>query len=123
MLLEAPLVKLACPAVRDMVQEAGGAVDIPFDGPDVEVVCSCVASCVGSCIESLETALSRCTVSQLLMAATLGDYLGSDEMVAAAGTLLAARLRLAPPEYIAAMCDIPFPSGMDLTWLDNCCED
>ena len=118
MLLEAPLVELACPAVREMVREAGGAVDIPFDGPDVEAVCLCV----GSCLESLETALSDCTVSQLLMAATLGDYLGSDEMVGAAGTLLAARLRLAPPEYIAAMCDLPFPSGMDLTWLDNCAD-
>jgi hypothetical protein len=122
MLLEAPLVDLACPAVREMVREAGGAFDIPFDGPDVEAVCSCIGSCVGSCLESLETALSRCTVSQLLMAATLGDYLGSEEMVAAAGTLLASRLRLAPPEYIAAMFDLPFPSGMDLTWLDNCSD-
>lgn len=103
--LPAPLVELCCPAVREMLRESTDGFVIPFDGPLVESVLQTLLFHVYT-MQRMATSFAALSVRELCMAITLGDYLGSDEMVSAAGTHLAKHLRDAPVEYINTMLDL-----------------
>jgi hypothetical protein len=113
-----PLVELCCPAVREMLRDSESFA-IPFDGPVVESVLQTLLFHVYT-MQRMATSFAALSVQELCMAITLGDYLGSDEMVSAAGTHLAKHLRDAPVEYINTMLDLGASDDAlqrDYSWL------